>query len=135
MRRFLILGDKCTSHNQLQIYLFKSTLGRHRKLAKLCRENFSADFIHVNPSMPTEEQTPRNFYRGYDRGFASIASNFDASRRVSNDLILQLIDDEAESGVKFYLVRGAAGTGKTVVLKRIAWEIAKEFECARALVS
>ena len=90
-------------------------------------ENFSADFVHVYPSMPTEEQTPRNFYRGYDRGFASIASNFDARRRVSNDLILQLIDDQAVSGVKFYLVRGAAGTGKTVVLKRIAWEIAKEF--------
>ena len=97
------------------------------EISETLSENFSADFVHVHPSMPTEEQAPRNFYRGYDRGFAAIASNFDARRRVSNDLILQLIDDVEIRGVKFYLVRGAAGTGKTVVLKRIAWEIAKEF--------
>ena len=91
-------------------------------------ESLDADLTYVHPSMPTEEQSAQNFYRGYDHGFAAVASDLDARRRVSNDLILQLIDDHSSSGVKFYLLRGAAGTGKTVALKRIAWEIAQHFD-------
>ena len=91
-------------------------------------ESLNVDLAYVHRSMPTEEQSAQNFYRGYDNGFAAIATDLDARRRVSNDLILQLIDDHSSSGVKFYLLRGAAGTGKTVALKRIAWEIAQHFD-------
>ena len=91
-------------------------------------ESLEADLLYVHPLMATEEQSARNFYRGYDRGFSGVASDLDARRRVSNDLILQLIDDQNSDGVKFYLLRGAAGTGKTICLKRIGWEISSHFD-------
>lgn len=100
---------------------------RESDLSESLLKSLESDLMHVHPLMPTEEQSAQDFYRGYDRGFAAIASNFDADRRVSNDLILQLIDDQSSSKVNFYLLRGAAGTGKTVALKRIAWDIAKHF--------
>ena len=104
---------------------------KHFKIEPDLSENLlnslESDLVHVHPSMPTEEQSAWDFYRGYDQDFAAIASGFDTDRRVSNDLILQLIDDQSLNSVNFYLLRGAAGTGKTVALKRIAWDIAKYF--------
>ena len=96
-------------------------------LSETLIESLESDLMHIHPSMPTGKQSARDFYRGYDQGFAAIASGFDTDRRVSNDLILQLIDDQSSGGINFYLLRGAAGTGKTVALKRIAWDIAQHF--------
>lgn len=96
-------------------------------LSETLLKSLESDLIHVHSSMPTEEQSARDFYRGYDQGFAAIASGFDVQRRVSNDLIVQLIEDQPSHGVRFYLLRGPAGTGKTIALKQIAWEIAGNF--------
>ena len=77
---------------------FRTTADPSETLLK----SLDVDLIHVNPSMPTEKQSAQNFYRGYDHEFAGIASDLDARRRVSNDLILQLIDDQSSTVVKFY---------------------------------
>lgn len=91
-------------------------------------ESLESDLLHVHASMPAEEQRPKDFYRGYDSGFGAVASDLDARRRACNDLLLKLIDDDVSTEVKFYLLRGVAGTGKTVGLKRIAWDIAQHFD-------
>ena len=85
------------------------------------------DLLHVHPSMPTDDQKPVDFYRGYDRGFGGVALNLDAQRAVANDIIYELIDQQSAEGPRFLLLRGAGGTGKTVSLKRIAWDVAKDF--------
>lgn len=86
------------------------------------------DLYHVNSSMKLKEQNAQNFYKGYDLGFTAVAAGFDVRRRVANDLILHLIDSQSAGNIDVCLLLGAAGSGKTVALKRIAWEIAKDFD-------
>jgi lipopolysaccharide biosynthesis regulator YciM len=87
-----------------------------------------ADLTHIHPTVPVEELKPQNFYRGYDKGSSAVSSNFDVSRDVTSDLILDLIDTQNVIGGSFHLLRGPAGSGKTIALKRIAWDVAADFE-------
>jgi len=75
--------------------------------------------------MPTAEQTAERFYSGYDTGWGGITQRFDASRRVTGELLFKaLLENESLNGPAFYLLREAAGSGKTISLKRAAFDAA-----------
>lgn len=86
------------------------------------------DLQHVHASMPFDPQDARRFYEGYDTGWGAIALNFDVRRRVVEDLLLEAIADDAGPPCRFFLLRGPAGSGKTVSLKRAAWTAATDLE-------
>ncbi len=83
------------------------------------------DLTYVHSSMGHAEQTAERFYSGYDTGWGGILQRFDARRRMTDDLLFKiLLESEDSSGPVFYCVRGPAGAGKTIVLKRTAFEAA-----------
>ena len=91
------------------------------------RASLETDLRHIHPAMPVETQDPRKFYSGYDTGWGAIALDLDVHRRVVEDLLLEAVSDEgAAQNVRFHLLRGPAGAGKTVALKRAAWNAAAE---------
>lgn len=96
------------------------------------RAAFTRDLTLVHASMAYAEQTPERFYSGYDTGWGGTIQNLDARRKVTDDLLFKaLAENEAPSEPVFFLLRGPAGAGKTIALKRAAFDAATAY---RALV-
>ena len=82
----------------------------------------SSRLLHIHRTMPLENPAPLRFYRGDSTSWSAISNDLDFSRSVSNQ-ILNAVDFGIASGTRFVLVKGHAGSGKSVVLKRVAWEL------------
>lgn len=83
------------------------------------------ELVHVRSDLPCDQIPAQEFYRGASYGWSPIQQDFDVARSLTdtvlNDCVLM---DEVDRTVAcdFYLVKGHAGSGKTVVLKRLAWD-------------
>jgi tetratricopeptide (TPR) repeat protein len=96
------------------------------------RATLSKDVTLVHSSMALADQTAEQFYSGYDTGWGGIFNNFDARRKVTDDLLFKVLGEhEAPTDPVFFLLRGPAGAGKTIALKRAAFDAATSY---RALV-
>lgn len=76
---------------------------------------------HIEPDMLMENPIPDKFYRGDSDSWAPIKHNFDFPR----NLTYQLVADATAGGTapRFILVKGHAGSGKSVLLKRLVWQL------------
>ncbi len=89
------------------------------------RASLKKDLTLVHSSMSHAEQTAEKFYSGYDTGWGGIIQRFDARRRMTDDLLFKiLLENEHPTGPVLFCIRGPAGAGKTIVLKRTAFEAA-----------
>ena len=87
------------------------------------------EFVHAG--MRTVGQTAVDFYRGFDTGFYPITSDMDVRRNITDSILATIFlrADHDDASSDFYVLKSAAGTGKTIVLKRLAWEASTEFDC------
>jgi len=84
---------------------------------------------HVYKSMPVTGVRPADFYRGLTVEWGAIEQKLDVRRRVSDDIILDAFLETAhQKQCELYLLKGHAGAGKSVTLRRIAWDIATDFD-------
>lgn len=86
---------------------------------------------HVHSALVTTLMPPSAFYRGTSDGFAWVKECFDVRRRVSDTLLEDAIlaSHRAHLDRPFlYVLKGYAGSGKTVTLKRFAWEAAADYD-------
>jgi hypothetical protein len=89
------------------------------------RASIGTDLTLVHSQMAYEEQTAKRFYEGYDTGWGGIINRFDVRRRVEEELIFKaLLEPEKPDGPLLFMLHGAAGSGKTIALKRTAFEAA-----------
>ena len=88
------------------------------------------DVKYIYDGMDFAEQNPKDFYKGIDTGWGGIVCNFDVPRKVTENLIYNIIEniDEKQISPKMYILKGPAGNGKTIALKRAAWEISNTLE-------
>jgi cold shock CspA family protein len=83
------------------------------------------DLTHVHAGMSYAAQTPEQFYSGYDTGWGSIVLRLDARRKIEDELLFTiLLENENLKGPLLVVVRGPGGAGKSIVLKRTAFEAA-----------
>lgn len=83
------------------------------------------DMTHVHAGIAYDKQTPEQFYAGYDTGWGGVAQRYDVRRKIEEDLLFAtLLEHENPTGPIFFLVRGAGGAGKSIILKRTAYEAA-----------
>jgi tetratricopeptide (TPR) repeat protein len=84
------------------------------------------DVTHINSGLTAERQAPEQFYRGNDQGWGSILQNLDTHRSVTESVLVDsiLLPDESRKVAELFILKGPAGNGKTVALKRVAWEAA-----------
>lgn len=80
---------------------------------------------YVHHAISCESISPHDFYRGLGRGWSPIVQNLDVGRSVYQQIISDAIEAESSGGTSFYLVKGHAGAGKSVALRRLAWSIAE----------
>ncbi|MEE9246743.1 MAG: hypothetical protein V3U63_11145, partial [Gemmatimonadota bacterium] len=84
----------------------------------------ATDATHVHSGLPAPQHDPGEFYRGYDNGWGCILQNLDAHRSLSDSVLVDaiLLDEENRRAAELFMLKGPAGNGKSVLLKRIAWE-------------
>lgn len=103
-----------------------STIGAKSK------QYLAVDLDVVEDIIQCDHIQPSLFYRGVSLGWSATFQELDA-RRVLADTILSehfLGESEFKNGFRFVLLKGHAGAGKSVLLRRVAWDAAHQYECS-----
>ena len=108
---------------------------KHYKIAHAVEPSTVANYLatdatHVHSGLTTDQQEPSEFYRGYDKGWGCILQNLDAHRSFSDSVLVDavLLAEENRRVAELFMLKGPAGNGKSVSLKRIAWETGVTYE-------
>lgn len=99
------------------------------ELSRTLRDALEGDLEYVHSAVKVSSGAATDFYKGFDLGWHPIVENLDLRRSLVDTLLLDVIlADEQERGrtVEFVVVKGEAGAGKSVLLRRLAWEAAVE---------
>ena len=83
---------------------------------------------HVTKLTLAINGNPERFYKGFDLGWYPIAENLDVPRRITKDIIDERVAPQINAGPQLVIVKGHAGGGKSVILRRIAWDAAHTFD-------
>ncbi len=86
------------------------------------RHSLAADYDFIYSGMPLKEIEAKKFYSGYDQGWCGIFRDYDFRRKTGERLLFASADNEGEIASKLYLLQGPAGAGKTIALKRAAFD-------------
>ncbi|MGQ6375106.1 P-loop NTPase [Serratia sp. IR-2025] len=100
------------------------------ELSSKTLELLSSELVFIRSDMPTNKLSPSEFYKGSSYGWESIKESYDCRRSLTDTIISEVIlleEIERSTTVDFFLVKGHAGAGKTITLKRIAWDSAIEY--------
>ena len=95
------------------------------------------DVEYVHRGMSTDAGTPDDFYRGFGLGWYPIKDGLDVRRRLTDTILHDVIirpEDERPAPADLYVVKAPAGAGKSVFLRRLAWEAAMEAEAVSLYV-
>jgi hypothetical protein len=86
------------------------------------KTSLERDLTFVRQDLPHPHQDPKRFYEGFDTGGGGIVQRLDVTRRLTTDLVVKAVMDEApdSTAVRLFVLRGPGGSGKTIALKRAA---------------
>jgi hypothetical protein len=91
--------------------------------------DIESEFVHASMSSPNTP--PQAFYKGFFQNWDPIIKNLDITRNEKDKILAQVILEDkyqSQNVPFFFLLKGYAGSGKSVLLKRMAWEAAVEFD-------
>jgi cold shock CspA family protein len=94
------------------------------------RQFLSRDVIYIDSQYKPTELTAQQFYKGYFKDLSPIAYSYDIKRTLTDSILSEVfLLEEAErtSKQEFYLIRGHAGSGKSILLQRLFWDAANLF--------
>ena len=101
------------------------------KLSRSALQFLTDNVEYVNAISSTEHIRPEDFYRGYSIGFGAIEQGLDVRRKPVDSILTDYILEDPEKlqeELEIVLIKAHAGAGKSVVLKRIAWDSGKDFD-------
>jgi len=90
-------------------------------------EFLANDFEYVHEGVPIVKDDPSRFYSGFGLDWYPILMNLDVRRGLTDKLLEDIIlrpEEDRPSQVELYVVKAEAGAGKSVLLRRLAWEAA-----------
>lgn len=88
------------------------------------------DVLYVDKTYKTSEIDPKAFYKGFFVDLSPIVNELDVKRSLSDSIMSEVLlidEEERRERQEFYLIKGHAGSGKTIILSRIAWEASTLF--------
>jgi len=89
----------------------------------------SDELTHIYSGMPLSGVEPKHFYQGQDNSWGVIEQQLDVRRRVTDDIVTDVaLSDSKNKPVRCVVLKGYAGSGKTITLKRCAWEAVHDFD-------
>lgn len=104
---------------------FNSHLERDPSEAFWSFINGQVEFLHGG--IKAEAISPKAFYKGYFESWAPIEMKLDAPRSIANDIMVEVFLEDDEDKIKrqeLICIKGHAGSGKSVLLWRVAWDAA-----------
>ncbi len=123
-----IAGRKLVVAQETQSDPIRSHFIINEELPKSLKSALVNDLVHVHSSMEIEPQIPKRFYQGLDTGWGAIVQHLDIDRKPVADLLLDAVIDPHTTRIpQLFVFTGPAGSGKTIALKRAAWEAATSF--------
>ena len=108
----------------------KNFTSNEKQLSSETLAFLNTDATYITSDLPTESTSPDAFYKGYSYGWDSIQKSYDCKRDIVDTILTDvIITDEVDrpSIVDLYVLKGHAGSGKTIILKRLAWDSSIEF--------
>jgi cold shock CspA family protein len=103
---------------------------RGTTLSRPAAQFLDNDVDYVKALTNTENIDPRIFYKGFHSGFSAIEQQLDVRRQIGDsilaDYFLRDVQEQA-SGPEVVLLKAHAGAGKSVMLRRIAWDASHEY--------
>lgn len=112
------------------VHPITSKFSSHATLSQDTLEFLSNDATYIYAGMTAEQPDSRAFFRGSVYGWSFVIAEFDAKRNLTDTILSEVVlidDSDRPRQADFYLLKGYAGSGKTVVLKRIAYEAGVTF--------
>ena len=98
-------------------------------LSPSCSEFLESDVEYVRDDLSIEALDPRLFYRGLSPRWSAVDADLDVRRDLEDTILYDAVLDESdETNHRFYAIKGHAGSGKSVLLQRIAWEAANTYK-------
>lgn len=93
-----------------------------------CVSFLTRDVEYVKASTKSEALKPSAFYRGMNPGWAAVEQKLDVRRNLADTITADHLLTTGERGqTQLLLIRAHAGSGKSVLLKRLAWDAAHEY--------
>ena len=89
------------------------------------------DVEYVEKGMSAPDADPSAFYRGYFVDWSPLLTGLDVRRSMTDGILSEVIlpsEEERRELVDFFLVKGHAGSGKSVLLRRLAWDASALFD-------
>ena len=145
-REFLETLDREISANVRVLSSFRRTQESHpiaerfrsadTVLSDTCHSFLTSGVQHVR-SATSEHVEPKHFYRGFNPDWAAIEQNLDVRRGLADtiltDVVLAEPGDHPDS-VEIILIKGHAGSGKSVLLRRIAWDASHDYNAVALML-
>ncbi|MCY4300944.1 MAG: SIR2 family protein [Aestuariivita sp.] len=96
--------------------------------SELLKNSFQMDLEYVHSGISFDEVSPEKFFSGHDNGWCCIVRNYDFNRNTTEKMIYAALDVAEEHTQELFLLQGAAGSGKTIALRRAAYSIAVQLD-------
>lgn len=83
---------------------------------------------HVREGLPTTTVSAETFFKGESQSWAPIEQEFDIERQPYATLTLKVLGlEKSQDAINVVGVRGVAGSGKTVLLRRLSYDLAARY--------
>jgi hypothetical protein len=101
-------------------------------LSPACTQFLTLDVDYVKGISSTETVAARDFFKGVSKGFSAIEQDLDVRRHLGDTILADnfLIDEAQHSDkLEMIVIKAHAGAGKSVLLRRIAWDATYDYDC------
>ena len=108
----------------------KKFISNSSQLSRNAFGMFNSSVVYLHPNLSTDHTKKSDFYSGYSYGWDAIQRGYDARRELEDTVLSEVIlldEVDRPSTCDFYLIKGHAGSGKTIIMKRIAWDAMVDF--------
>jgi cytochrome c-type biogenesis protein CcmH/NrfG len=97
-------------------------------LSDPCVKSLENDLDYVKGVVPEATCDAVKFYSGVNQGWVAIEQSLDVRRRLHDTLLEEYFLEDNPRKHRFLVVKAHAGAGKSVFLRRLAWEAAKDID-------
>jgi hypothetical protein len=112
--------------------IFERFTRKDAVLSPACTQFLTTDVDYVKGISSTEPVEAKDFFRGVSKGFSAIEQDLDVRRHLGDTILADnfLIDEAVHSDkLEMLVIKAHAGAGKSVLLRRIAWDATYDYDC------
>lgn len=89
------------------------------------RQSLYDELTYVHSGVAFEELEPTKYYSGFETSWCGTVRKYDFTRKAGERMTYTALDvQETDISPRFFLLQGSAGSGKTIALRRAAYDAA-----------